>query len=90
MKWDPAIVLHEKKFEAKTGINVKNIVVPDDSVGIKETSMLSAKSGAGVALHLSPSSNIDFFRADWIQSIDQIRWRPIVSVNLILSGPASY
>lgn len=72
MKWDPAIVLHQQKFEARTGIKVKNIVVPDDALGIKETSMLSAKSGAGVALHLSPANNADFFRADWIQSIDQM------------------
>ena len=72
MKWDPAILVHQEKFEKKTGIKVKNIVVPDSALNTKTTSMLSAKSGAGVSIHMSPASNVDYFRAGWIQDISQM------------------
>jgi multiple sugar transport system substrate-binding protein len=72
MKYDPAILIHQEKFEKKTGIKVKNIVTPDTALGEKAISMFTAKSDAATAIHGWPSAAIDNYRAGWIQRIDQM------------------
>jgi len=72
MKYDPAILIHQEKFEKKTGIKVKNIVTPDTALAEKSISMFTAKSGAATAIHGWPSAAIDNYRAGWIQQIDQM------------------
>ncbi|MBW2059586.1 MAG: extracellular solute-binding protein [Deltaproteobacteria bacterium] len=72
LKYDPAIVIHQKKFAERTGIKVKNIVTPDTAIGSKAISMFTARSGAATAIHLSPGDAMDFARAGWTQTIDQM------------------
>ena len=72
MKYDPAIEIHQKVFEEKTGIKVKNIVTPDAALADKAVSMFTAKSGAATAIHGWPSGAVDFARAGWSQQIDQL------------------
>jgi ABC-type glycerol-3-phosphate transport system substrate-binding protein len=72
LKYDPAILLHQEKFEKRTGIKVKNIVTPDTALHEKAISMFTAKSGAATAIHGWPESAFDNYRAEWIQQIDQM------------------
>lgn len=72
MKYDPAILIHQEKFEKRTGIKVKNIVTPDTALADKAVSMFTAKSGAATAIHGWPSGAVDFARAGWVQTIDQM------------------
>jgi multiple sugar transport system substrate-binding protein len=70
LKYDPAILIHQEKFEKRTGIKVKNIVTPDTALADKAVSMFTAKSGAATAIHGWPSGAVDFARAGWTQTID--------------------